>query len=156
METTNNNQPMLIDGLSCVCGYSKIYYSTVNVEDMSNINQLACPNCGIIMRSPPTDENGEWLKNHWKKTHGIVKTLTAERDEYNRRAEAAEHDIVARLGKCTCEARPGEGGEWVAAFGDLLTAAIVAPEPAERAEAIIERVCGLARLPRAGRTEAQG
>ena len=37
METTNNNQPMLIDGLSCVCGGSKIYYSTVNVEDMSNI-----------------------------------------------------------------------------------------------------------------------
>ena len=80
METTNNNQPMLIDGLSCVCGGSKVYYSTVNVEDMSNINQLACPNCGIIMRSPSTDENGKWLKNHWKKTHGIVKTLTAERD----------------------------------------------------------------------------
>ena len=69
METTNNSRPMLIDGLSCVCGGSKIYYSTVNVEDMSNINQLACPNCGIIMRSPNTDENGEWLKKHWKQIH---------------------------------------------------------------------------------------
>lgn len=45
METTNNNQPMLIDGLSCVCGGSKIYYSTVNVEDMNNINQLALDLC---------------------------------------------------------------------------------------------------------------
>ena len=99
METINNNQPMLIDGLSCVCGGSKIYYSTINVEDMSNVNQLACSNCGIIMRSPPTDENGEWLKNHWKKTHGIVKTLTAERDEYKRRAEAAETDIFVEVMK---------------------------------------------------------
>lgn len=93
METTNNNQPMLIDGLSCVWGGSKIYYSTVNVEDMNNINQLACPKCGIIMRSPPTDENGEWLKNHWKKTHAPVETLTAGRDEYKRRTEAAEMNM---------------------------------------------------------------
>lgn len=53
-------------------------------------------------------------------------------------------------------ARPGERGEWVAAFGDLLTAAIVTPEPAERAEAIMERVRGLARLPLSGLPEAQG
>ena len=79
---------MLIDGLSCICGYNKIYYYRINVDGISDVNQLACPNCGIIMRSPPTDENGGWLKNHWKKTHGIVKTLTAERDEYKRRAEA--------------------------------------------------------------------
>ena len=39
---------------------------------------------------------------------------------------------------------------------DLLTAAIVTPEPAERAEAIMGRVRGLARLPLAGRTETQG
>lgn len=71
METTNNSRPMLIDGLSCVCGGSKIYYSTVNVGDMSNINQIACPNCGIIMRSPPTDENGEWLKRHWARVHSL-------------------------------------------------------------------------------------
>lgn len=71
METTNNNQHMLIDGLPCVCGGSKIYYSTVNVEDMSNINQLACPNCGIIMRSPPTDKDGEWLKKHWVRVHSL-------------------------------------------------------------------------------------
>lgn len=93
METTNNSRPMLIDGLSYVCGGSKIYYSTVNVEDMNNINQLACPKCGIIMRSPPTDENGEWLKNHWKKTHAPVETLTAGRDEYKRRTEAAEMNM---------------------------------------------------------------
>ena len=90
METTNNSRPMLIDGLSCICGYNKIYYYRVNVDGVSDVNQLACPNCGIIMRSPNTDENGEWLKNHWKKTHGIVKTLTSERDEYKCRAEAAD------------------------------------------------------------------
>lgn len=90
METTNNSRPMLIDGLSCVCGGSKIYYSTVNVGDMSNINQIACPNCGIIMRSPNTDENGEWLKKHWKKIHAPAETLTSGRDEYKRRAEAAD------------------------------------------------------------------
>ena len=69
METTSNNRPMLIDGLSCVCGYNKIYYYRLNVDGISDVNQLACPNCGIIMRSPNTDENGEWLKKHWKKTH---------------------------------------------------------------------------------------
>lgn len=90
METTNNSRPMLIDGLSCVCGGSKIYYSTVNVEDISNINQLACPNCGIIMRSPNTDENGEWLKKHWKKTHEIP---MAERDEYKLQVETVATDI---------------------------------------------------------------
>lgn len=90
METTNNNQPMLIDGLSCICGYNKIYYYRINVDGISDVNQLACPNCGIIMRSPPTDENGEWLKNHWKKTHAPVETLTAKRDEYKRRADSEE------------------------------------------------------------------
>lgn len=69
METTNNSRPMLIDGLSCVCGYNKIYYYRINVDGVSDVNQLACPNCGIIMRSPNTDENGEWLKKHWKQIH---------------------------------------------------------------------------------------
>ena len=90
METTNNNHPMLIDGLSCICGYNKIYYYRINVDGISDVNQLACPNCGIIMRSPNTDENGEWLKKHWKKTH---ETPIAERDDYTRIAEAAEIDM---------------------------------------------------------------
>ena len=42
--------------------------------------------------------------------------------------------------------RPGSGGDWVAAYGGLLAAAIVAPEPAERAEEIMERVRELARM----------
>lgn len=84
---TSNNRPMLMDGLSCICGYNKIYYYRLNVDGISDVNQLACPNCGIIMRSPNTDENGEWLKKHWKKTH---ETPMAGRDEYKRRAEAAD------------------------------------------------------------------
>lgn len=87
MEITNNDRPMLVNGLSCICGYNKIYHSKVKVDDVSDVNQLACPNCGIIMRSPNTDENGEWLKKHWKKTH---ETMIPERDEYKRRAEAAD------------------------------------------------------------------
>ena len=90
METTNNSRPMLIDGLSCICGYNKIYYYRINVDGASDVNQLACPNCGIIMRSPNTDENGEWLKKHWKKIHAPAETLTSRRDEYKRRAEAAD------------------------------------------------------------------
>ena len=90
METTNNSRPMLIDGLSCVCGYNKIYYYRINIDGVSDVNQLACPNCGIIMRSPPTDENGEWLKKHWKKIYAPAETLTSGRDEYKRRAEAAD------------------------------------------------------------------
>ena len=42
--------------------------------------------------------------------------------------------------------RPGSGGDWVAAFGGLLAEAIVAPEPVERAEEIMERVRELARM----------
>ena len=40
--------------------------------------------------------------------------------------------------------RPGSGGDWVAAYGGLLAAAIVAPEPVERAEEIMGRVRELA------------
>lgn len=35
----------------------------------------------------------------------LLEKLTVERDEYKLRAAAAEHDIVALLGKCTCEVR---------------------------------------------------
>ena len=42
--------------------------------------------------------------------------------------------------------RPGSGGDWVVAYGGLLAAAIVAPEPEERAEEIMGRVRELARM----------
>ena len=93
MEATNNSRPMLIDGLSCVCGYNKIYYYRINVDGISDVNQLACPTCGIIMPSPNTEENGEWLKKHWKKIHAPAETLTSGRDEYKCRAGSAEMDM---------------------------------------------------------------
>lgn len=94
MGTTNNSRPMLIDGLSCVCGYNKIYYYRINVDGVSDVNQLACPNCGIIMRSPNTDENGEWLKKHWKKTH---ETPMAERDEYFERDNMCSDNMLNKV-----------------------------------------------------------
>lgn len=71
MRETNDERNMRIDGLSCICGYNKIYYTKINVGDTSGVNQLACPNCGIIMRSPSSDENGDWLKKHWARTHSL-------------------------------------------------------------------------------------
>lgn len=109
---------MLIDGLSCICGYNKIYYYRINVDGVNDVNQLACPNCGIIMRSPPTDENGEWLKNHWKKTHGIVKTLTAERDEYFERDNMCSDDMLNEVLEIvevfsSIDAKPVQHGRWI-------------------------------------------
>lgn len=115
METTNNNRPMLIDGLSCVCGYNKIYYYRINVDGVSDVNQLACPNCGIIMRSPNTDENGEWLKKHWKKTH---ETPMAERDEYFERDNMCSDDMLNEVLEIveafsSIDAKPVRHGRWI-------------------------------------------
>ena len=54
-------------------------------------------------------------------------------------AESSDEDMRFFL-------RPGSGGDWVAAYGGLLAAAIVAPEPVERAEKIMGRVRELARM----------
>ena len=56
-----------IDDLKCICGSSAVFYCISEVNGLT-LNQLYCPNCGIVMRSPVTDENGAWLKEHWKKT----------------------------------------------------------------------------------------
>lgn len=56
-----------IDDLKCICGSSAVFYCISEVNGLP-LNQLYCPNCGIVMRSPATDENGAWLKEHWKKT----------------------------------------------------------------------------------------
>lgn len=56
-----------IDDLKCICGSSAVFYCISEVNGLP-LNQLYCPNCGIVMRSPVTDENGAWLKEHWKKT----------------------------------------------------------------------------------------
>lgn len=87
MEMQNNKLALPVDDFSCICGCDKVYYGTVNVEELSNVNQLICPKCGIIMRSPPTDENGEWLKKHWKDIH----------DYWKARCKAAERDIEGAL-----------------------------------------------------------
>lgn len=57
-----------VEGLSCICGSAHVYKSIVNVKGLE-VNQLHCPECGIIMRSPGTDENGKWLEGHWRSVH---------------------------------------------------------------------------------------
>lgn len=69
-------------GLTCICGNSTIVKDVVQIGDLS-VNQLSCPNCGIIMRSPSTDKGGKWLERHWRTIH--------------RNSKAAEHDINAML-----------------------------------------------------------
>lgn len=56
-----------IPELRCVCGNEKVYYCTVDVDGLI-VNQLFCPDCGIIMRTPEPDIGGKWLIEHWKKT----------------------------------------------------------------------------------------
>lgn len=56
-----------IPELRCVCGNEKVYYCTVDVDGLI-VNQLFCPGCGIIMRTPESDIGGKWLIEHWKKT----------------------------------------------------------------------------------------
>jgi len=58
-----------VDGLSCVCGNSTVCKCVVDVEG-TNVNQLHCCECGIIMRSPAElDTDGKWLENHWRSIH---------------------------------------------------------------------------------------
>lgn len=54
-----------LENFSCICGCQTVCQSLVEVDGFE-VNQLYCPDCGIIMRSPSTDAGGEWLRKHWK------------------------------------------------------------------------------------------
>lgn len=64
-----------IDGYRCICGSDHVVFSDrVSVYDHDDknilaVNQMYCTKCGIMMRSPESDTNGEWLKEHWKEVH---------------------------------------------------------------------------------------
>lgn len=47
-----------LENLSCICGSQTVYQSLIEVDGLK-VNQLYCPNCGIIMRSPATDTDGK-------------------------------------------------------------------------------------------------
>lgn len=56
-----------MDDLKCICGNSAVFYC-INEVNGQPINQIYCPDCGIIMRSPRDDDkDGAWLEEHWKK-----------------------------------------------------------------------------------------
>lgn len=57
------------EGLRCICGNDAVYFRTFAIDNVT-VNELYCPNCGIMMRSPTTDENGQWLRRHWATIHG--------------------------------------------------------------------------------------
>lgn len=54
-----------LENFSCICGCQTVCQSLVEVDGLE-INQLYCPDCGIIMRSPSTDAGGKWLRKHWE------------------------------------------------------------------------------------------
>lgn len=54
-----------IENLTCVCGSQTVCQALIEVDGLK-VNQLYCPNCGIIMRSPSTDTDGKWLHKHWE------------------------------------------------------------------------------------------
>lgn len=58
----------VVKDLACICGNNTVYKSVVDVDGIK-VNQLCCAECGIIMRSPPTDKDGKWLENHWRSIH---------------------------------------------------------------------------------------
>ena len=75
------NQGVVVDGLTCVCGGTKVVSNVVEVNGKDKAYQLACPMCGIMMRAPFVREsNEEWLKKHWRDVHmkGLRRVANAE------------------------------------------------------------------------------
>lgn len=54
-----------LENFSCICGSQTVCQSQIDVDGLK-VNQLYCPSCGIIMRSPATDTEGKWLRKHWE------------------------------------------------------------------------------------------
>lgn len=54
-----------LENFYCICGSQTVCQSIVEVDGLT-VNQLYCTDCGIIMRSPSTDECGKWLRKHWE------------------------------------------------------------------------------------------
>lgn len=54
-----------LENFFCICGSQTVCQSLIMIDGMK-VNQLYCPNCGIIMRSPATDTDGKWLRKHWE------------------------------------------------------------------------------------------
>lgn len=53
--------------LKCACGHP-VYMSGIEIRGLKGIvHQLHCPGCGLSMRSPVGDQDGEWLKHQWQR-----------------------------------------------------------------------------------------
>lgn len=63
----DRNTRKKMDDLKCICGSDNVYYDIVTVDGMQ-VNQVYCTECGIIMRSPASDNNGKWLTKNWERT----------------------------------------------------------------------------------------
>lgn len=88
-----NDAKRILEGLSCICGNTHVYKSIVNVKGLE-VNQLHCPECGIIMRSPGTDENGKWLEGHWRSVHMRKDKEQQATSQGNKISSHSERDIV--------------------------------------------------------------
>lgn len=59
--------PLLMDSLKCTCGSNKVYHSCVEIGVDTTVEELYCPECGIIMRAP----HGmlDMLMRNWQDVH---------------------------------------------------------------------------------------
>lgn len=59
--------PLLMDSLECTCGSKKVYHSRVEIGVDTTVEELYCPECGIIMRAP----HGmlDMLMKNWRDVH---------------------------------------------------------------------------------------
>lgn len=53
--------------LVCACG-APVLYDQILFPDGHTANRLFCSACGLSMRSPENDADGEWLKGRWAET----------------------------------------------------------------------------------------
>ena len=66
-ERASDALPTIMDSLKCVCGSNKVCHTTVDIGVDNTVEELYCPECGIIMRAP----SGmlDMLKKNWIAVH---------------------------------------------------------------------------------------
>lgn len=66
-ERASDALPTIMDSLKCVCGSNKVCHTTVDIGVDTTVEELYCPECGIIMRAP----SGmlDMLKKNWIAVH---------------------------------------------------------------------------------------
>lgn len=61
------SEPTIMDSLKCICGSNKVCHTTVDIGVDNTVEELYCPECGIIMRAP--SDMLDMLKKNWIAVH---------------------------------------------------------------------------------------